>query len=272
MTSPPDVPSHQHLSEWLFLRTALWSLADRSLALHAVQQFLTTSDPSSARGPAVSPDRVDPVIKDLDAFCAGRSVGRQRCRPEPVADLPERQRAHVWLAENHSLTLRLVARGVFRQFRDRGSDLGSLHPDDCVNTFLFATTDGLATVLESYDPLAAPLLQFVAFCFKRASRRQVLRDPSIVEIVDFETERRLFPDPSPSQEARAAQRQLARLVWQEVEHLPGEMQRVFSLFYADERSSGEIADEIGKSSDAVKMLLHRARTAVRTRLKDRGLL
>ncbi len=66
-------------------------------------------------------------------------------------------------------------------------------------------------------------------------------------------------------------KELARIIEQEVGRLPGKMQEVFDLRFRQERSYREIADGLGVTEHTVRKQLSNARQILRERLKGYGL-
>ena len=71
--------------------------------------------------------------------------------------------------------------------------------------------------------------------------------------------------------ASALAREETRMLWDVVAGLPSAQQEVIRLRYIRELSIEEIARLMGKTAGAVRLLLHRSRSSLATRLKGRDL-
>lgn len=91
------------------------------------------------------------------------------------------------------------------------------------------------------------------------------RRPIVVEDLPERT------DPGPSPAAVVLAEEEKNLVWRVVSSLAPAQREVLSLRYLEDLTTDEIADVTGRSRGAVRILLHRARTALRRAFEERGM-
>ena len=105
---------------------------------------------------------------------------------------------------------------------------------------------------------------FAAWLFSIA--RHTLRDhqrrrrPQL----DLEVVASTIPDPSPQPEAQVLRAEEARTLHLLVRQLPADQQEALALRFFGGLRTAEVAVVLGRSEGAVKMLVHRAITALRT--------
>jgi RNA polymerase sigma-70 factor (ECF subfamily) len=93
-------------------------------------------------------------------------------------------------------------------------------------------------------------------------RRWIRRHPEAP--IDLALDLRATDDPAASVETRLE----AQRAWDAVMELPPERRRAVSLRFVNELSTREIAEIMGKSEGAVRVLIHRGLISVRARLES----
>lgn len=96
--------------------------------------------------------------------------------------------------------------------------------------------------------------------------RQARRQPTLLHADGGRAEREPSRAPADDLDAMMHQRDLARLVHDEIDRLPPLMRTVLFLRDIHERETGEVARLCGTTTNAVKIRLHRARQALRASL------
>jgi len=77
-------------------------------------------------------------------------------------------------------------------------------------------------------------------------------------------------DPGSSPDAVVELRELVRMVWSAAEQLPASQREALWLRFGEDREYPEIARRLGRSVEAVKLLVHRGAKTVRRRLQAGG--
>lgn len=261
--------SDRTVTEWLMLRTALWRVGERPRAFEVMSDFRTANQ-TPGTSETASLERVDPILKHLDAFCAALLLERARARPHPAADEEERRQVHIWLEETQWKKMRLVAQSVLRQ-RYGSSSMHTEIMEDMFQEFLGLRR--LDAVLATYDPLFTPLLGYVLFCFRRACWRYVVaRELSAPNTGNTEAAADLIDD-GPSPEQIVDKRTRAELVWRVAESvLSPNNHDAFRLRYQADLTDEQIGAQLGISRDAAKVRVNRALQQLKTTLKIMGVL
>jgi RNA polymerase sigma factor (sigma-70 family) len=266
------------VTDWLLLRTALWRVGERSIALEAVGEFRKAAGETPRNPLTASIKRVDALLERFDAFCSSIVTGRARARPGLGGDFDERAVVFNWLAENHWTTMRLVAWGVWKQSGGHLSHADRLE-EDMLQEFLVAR-DGLATVLAGYDPLRGSLMGYILICFRRACtaylERESRRNPwSATNLQDKEAEdhENNIRDGTPSPEELLTQSEILALLWREVDGMDQRSASALHLQYEEGLTHAEIAAVLGISSEeAAKQLAWRAKNTLKRILYRKGVL
>lgn len=184
--------------------------------------------------------------------------------------LPEAERTR-WLLQ-HEQRLRILARlEINRRFG------GKFDPSDVVQQTLLEAWQGWERLQARDEPqrvawlrqiLAHQLARFVRH-YEGTQKRDVGRELSIEQSLDRSARRLdallVAQDPSPSQ-AVAAQEQLERLA-QVLDELPEDYRQVILLRNLEELSHADVAERMGRSEPAVRMLWARALAALSAALR-----
>jgi RNA polymerase sigma-70 factor (ECF subfamily) len=81
-----------------------------------------------------------------------------------------------------------------------------------------------------------------------------------------ESERPRLPSRDKSPAEQAVVREQRRRLAEALQELPPRSAMIFTLFYQEEMSIAQIAETVGAKPGAVKVALHRARQALKSRL------